>query len=78
MQQFTRYTVWYCTYGDDRAKPTDMDYNFKKNWITKKCAEITNMKREGNIIDKHTPRKRKAEQKNRNARCKKVTCSKNL
>lgn len=24
MQKFKRHTVWYCTYGDDRAKPTDI------------------------------------------------------
>lgn len=24
MQDFTRYTVWYCQYGDTRAKPTDI------------------------------------------------------
>lgn len=24
MQQFIRYTVWYCQYGDNRAKPTDI------------------------------------------------------
>lgn len=24
MQEFTRHTVWYCQYGDDRAKPTDI------------------------------------------------------
>lgn len=24
MQEFERVTVWYCTYGDDRAKPTDI------------------------------------------------------
>lgn len=24
MQEFKRHTVWYCTYGDDRAKPTDI------------------------------------------------------
>lgn len=24
MQQFKRHTVWYCTYGDERAKPTDI------------------------------------------------------
>jgi len=24
MQRFKRHTVWYCTYGDDRAKPTDI------------------------------------------------------
>lgn len=24
MQEFKRHTVWYCQYGDDRAKPTDI------------------------------------------------------
>ncbi len=24
MQEFNRHTVWYCQYGDDRAKPTDI------------------------------------------------------
>jgi len=24
MQQFKRHTIWYCQYGDDRAKPTDI------------------------------------------------------
>ena len=24
MQEFKRHTVWYCTYGDERAKPTDI------------------------------------------------------
>ena len=32
MQEFNRYTVWYCTYGDERAKPTDIWTN-SKNWI---------------------------------------------
>lgn len=32
MQEFTRHTVWYCTYGDERAKPTDIWTN-SKNWI---------------------------------------------
>lgn len=31
MQGLTRYTVWYCQYGDDRAKPTDIWTNL--NWI---------------------------------------------
>lgn len=31
MQQFTRHTVWYCQYGDDRAKPTDIWTN-SKTW----------------------------------------------
>lgn len=33
MQQFTRHTVWYCQYGDDRAKPTDIWTDL--NWIPK-------------------------------------------
>lgn len=32
MQEFTRHTIWYCQYGDDRAKPTDIWTNSKK-WI---------------------------------------------
>lgn len=24
MQEFKRHTIWYCTYGDNRAKPTDI------------------------------------------------------
>ncbi len=29
MQEFKRHTVWYCQYGDDRAKPTDIWTNSK-------------------------------------------------
>ena len=32
MQEFTRHTIWYCQYGDDRAKPTDIWTNAK--WWT--------------------------------------------
>jgi site-specific DNA-cytosine methylase len=32
MQSFKRHTVWYCQYGDDRAKPTDIWTN-SKTWI---------------------------------------------
>ena len=31
MQSFPRHTVWYCQYGDDRAKPTDIWTN-DRNW----------------------------------------------
>jgi len=31
MQPFTRHTIWYCQYGDDRAKPTDIWTN-SKSW----------------------------------------------
>jgi len=32
MQEFERHTIWYCQYGDDRAKPTDIWTN-SKSWI---------------------------------------------
>ena len=32
MQEFKRHTVWYCQYGDERAKPTDIWTN-SKSWI---------------------------------------------
>jgi hypothetical protein len=32
MQEFKRHTVWYCKYGDDRAKPTDIWTN-SDEWI---------------------------------------------
>jgi site-specific DNA-cytosine methylase len=32
MQEFNRHTIWYCKYGDDRAKPTDIWTN-SKSWI---------------------------------------------
>ena len=32
MQEFKRHTIWYCQYGDDRAKPTDIWTN-SKTWI---------------------------------------------
>lgn len=32
MQKFKRHTIWYCQYGDDRAKPTDIWTNCE-NWI---------------------------------------------
>lgn len=31
MQEFIRHTIWYCQYGDDRAKPTDIWTN-SKTW----------------------------------------------
>jgi hypothetical protein len=31
MQRFKRHTVWYCQYGDNRAKPTDIWTN-NENW----------------------------------------------
>lgn len=31
MKRFKRHTIWYCQYGDDRAKPTDIWTN-NENW----------------------------------------------
>lgn len=52
MQEFKRHTVWYCQYGDDRAKPTDIWTNLE-NW--KPRRECCNYKydKDGNIINKH-------------------------
>ncbi|HEY6143765.1 MAG TPA: hypothetical protein VIV55_10175 [Flavobacterium sp.] len=43
MQEFTRHTVWYCQYGEDRAKPTDIWTN-SKTWIPR--AECHNGNRD--------------------------------
>lgn len=52
MKEFKRHTVWYCKYGDDRAKPTDIWTN-SKTWTPR--PECCNYKYdcEGNIINKH-------------------------
>lgn len=52
MKKFNRYTVWYCQYGDDRAKPTDIWTN-SKSW--KPRDECHNYKYDNNgvIINKH-------------------------
>jgi len=52
MQEFNRHTVWYCQYGDDRAKPTDIWTN-STTWIPRK--ECCNYKYNdaGEIINKH-------------------------
>jgi len=34
-------TVWYCQYGDDRAKPTDI-WTFNLNWTPKPCCHNGN------------------------------------
>jgi len=48
MQDFTRHTIWYCQYGDDRAKPTDIWTN-SKTWIPKSVC------RNGNTNCHHQP-----------------------
>lgn len=42
MQKFKRHTVWYCQYGDDRAKPTDIWTN-SNTWIPRpECHNFRN------------------------------------
>ena len=41
MQEFNRHTVWYCQYGDDRAKPTDIWTN-SVNWKPKPVCKNGN------------------------------------
>lgn len=52
MKRFTRHTVWYCQYGDDRAKPTDIFTN-SKTWIPR--GECKNYKYDkfGNTLKQH-------------------------
>jgi len=52
MQEFTRHTVWYCKYGDDRAKPTDIWTN-SKTWTPRPMCKNYKYDKEGNIVDKH-------------------------
>lgn len=52
MKDFKRYTVWYCQYGDDRAKPTDIWTN-SKNWKPRPQCHNYKYDKQGNIIDKH-------------------------
>jgi len=41
MQDFNRHTVWYCQYGDKRAKPTDIWTN-SKTWVPKPVCKNGN------------------------------------
>ena len=53
MQEFKRHTVWYCKYGDDRAKPTDIWTN-STEWIPRPmCKNFKYNKETGEIIDRH-------------------------
>lgn len=52
MQEFKRYTVWYCQYNDERAKPTDIWTN-SKTWIPRPMCRNYKYDSEGNIIDRH-------------------------
>jgi hypothetical protein len=48
MQEFNRHTIWYCTYGDDRAKPTDI-------WTNSKVWEPRPICHNGNKNCHHQP-----------------------
>jgi hypothetical protein len=52
MQEFDRHTVWYCKYGDDRAKPTDIWTN-SKTWTPRPMCKNYKYNKDGEIIDKH-------------------------
>lgn len=52
MQSYKRQTVWYCKYGDDRAKPTDIWTN-STEWTPRKQCRNYKYDSEGNIVDKH-------------------------
>jgi len=52
MKEFTRYTVWYCKYGDDRAKPTDIWTNLT-NWKHLPMCKNYKYDKAGNVINKH-------------------------
>jgi len=52
MQEFNRHTVWYCKYGDDRAKPTDIWTN-STTWTPREECHNYKYDKQGNIINKH-------------------------
>ena len=52
MKEFKRHTVWYCKYGDDRAKPTDIWTN-SKTWKPRSQCRNYKYDKDGNIIDRH-------------------------
>lgn len=52
MQGIKRHTVWYCQYGDDRAKPTDIWTN-SKVWVPRPMCRNFKYDENGEIIDRH-------------------------
>lgn len=44
--------IWYCKYGDTKAKPTNIWTN-NLNWIPRPCCKNYRYDAEGNIINKH-------------------------
>jgi len=52
MKDLKRHTVWYCQYGDDRAKPTDIWTN-STTWKPREMCHNYKYNSDGEIIDKH-------------------------
>lgn len=52
MRKYRRHTVWYCKYGDDRAKPTDIWTN-SETWKPRLMCKNYKYDSEGNIVNKH-------------------------
>jgi len=52
MQEFKRHTIWYCQYGDERAKPTDIWTN-SKTWVPRPECHNYKYDGDGNIINRH-------------------------
>lgn len=50
MQEFKRHTIWYCQYGDTRAKPTDIWTN-SKTWIPRPMCHNKRKDKNGVLID---------------------------
>ncbi len=52
MRKFNRHTVWYCQYGDERAKPTDIWTN-SKTWAPRPMCHNYKYDSNGSIINRH-------------------------
>lgn len=52
MQGFTKHEVWYCKYGDDRAKPTHIFTNSTK-WEPRPICHNYKYGEDGEIVNKH-------------------------
>lgn len=50
MQEFKRHTIWYCQYGDTRAKPTDIWTN-SNTWIPRPQCHNKRKDKNGILID---------------------------
>ena len=51
MKEFRRETVWYCRYGDSRAKPTDIWTN-STDWTPRPLCANHRYDKDGNVIDR--------------------------